>query len=90
MTPCFAVCGRIGLPIVIGDPLRDCPLQCRAFVLALNLLKYRLRQVRHVRQPALSDTRIIHVVNRLAKLKTGAVFAPSVTRHSRSERRSRQ
>jgi hypothetical protein len=71
------------LLVMLCNPLRDCPLQRRAFVPALHLLKSALRQIRHVRQPALPDTRISDHINRLAEFPPGAVLALGIAGHPR-------
>jgi hypothetical protein len=67
------------LSIVICDPLRDCPLQGRASVLALEFPKRLAAEMRDVRLPSLSlavVTRNIHV---FSQVPTGSVLAPVIT-----------
>lgn len=88
--PGFAVCGRIALSSALSDPFCNRLLKSRAFVRSLHLLKSRLRQVRHIWKPPLPDTRISDDVNRLAKLPSGAVFAPGVGEPLHEEYRIRR
>jgi hypothetical protein len=74
------------LRTIESQAIADCPLQRGALVLALHLLKSRLRQVRDVWSPALRGTRASWFVNRLAKLPTRAVFAPGVAARFRRSR----
>jgi hypothetical protein len=70
------------LPVMFGDPLLNCRIERRAFVLPLQFPEGRLGQMRDVWKPALSDTRISDDVTRLAELQSGAVFAPVISAHS--------
>src|SRR5262249_25237104 len=74
-TPGFPV-----LSVVIGDPLSDGTLQCRAFMPSLHILKRRPAQVCDVGLLALPYA-VLFDVDRLSEVPACAFFSPVITRN---------
>jgi hypothetical protein len=72
----FRQVGKNFLPVMLGNPLRDCPLQCRASMLTFQFPESRLGQVRHVWPLPSADAILFDVKSRLSREVEGPPKAP--------------
>jgi hypothetical protein len=68
------------LLVMLGNPIGDCPLQRRAFVLALQFPKRLAAEVRDVRLLSFSLAVVTRNVHVFSQVPTGAMLPPVIAR----------